>query len=644
VLVLLSVSVPLLLSIGGCSDGSSRQDGASRQDTPSRQQVVLADLCFAKTPTTPCADFPAGWMSPAHRLAGGWARRGPEGTWTLGEEATLELFLLGTGLQLTLRCTTARELARQGQMVTLMLNGVAVDSLALTTGWSAQELLVELPNDLVRQGTNTFTLRASRHGLQNTGGDEAINVAALRITGRLDARQRQRFSAYFGRHLADSEYAAEPVTGSAPAADPQFAAERFDRRQRPDLLLIVLDAARPDHLGCYGYTRPTTPFIDSLAAAGIVFEDVTAAAPYTLCSTTSLLTGRSWLEHGVERAGDALGDSLPTLAAILAGGGYHTVAFSENPQVSPATGLQRGFDRFYLTWVRGARQTTTEQIVSAIPSLPAHQPAFLFVHFLPPHEPYDPTPAHDLFTDPDYRGPANGGSEYLRGIDTGKLDYTNEDLRQLIGLYDGNLHMADAWTQRLVSAWRTARSTRDLITVIVSDHGEAFAEHGRFGHNSTLYREMLQVPLVIHPRHLCEPLAAAAPSFRTLADVMPMLLGVLEIPLPAGSRWPRHFLRLYTGDTTDRQQVLLRPSHEGYLGLRTADHLAIHGGLDRQELYALGHDPQNLHNVRHAEPTLFARLAGGMRRLLADRATIQAPTDQAQFSEQDRARLESLGY
>jgi len=406
---------------------------------------------------------------------------------------------------------------------------------------------------------------------------------------------------------------------------------------------MLLDAARPDHLGCYGYHRETTPNLDRLGNEGVIFTNAVSTASYTLTAVPSLFTGRNWLAHGVVAHGDALGDSLPTLFEVCQGAGYYTIIYSANAYVSESTRASRGCDEFLEKWKDAPEERTVDLVTDRLAAGLGAEPVLWYIHFVPPHIPYTPPDEHNLWANPAYDGPANGRGYFHRKLCAGEVRCEAEDLRNLVDLYDGNLHLADSWVGEIVASWRASSRDRELLVVVLADHGEAFGEHGKYGHNSTVYGEMIRIPLIFSPRGLCGALAPAADSLRSIADVMPMLLNLLDIPLPAGYRWPRHFLDIYHGTDRSRNQVLVRTAGEQVFGIWTPTALAVTDFFKLQELFDLAQDPGQLVNLRLERPEEFSHLSATLRNIL-ERRTDLGEAPKADFSERDIESLKSLGY
>src|SRR5437867_10644588 len=186
---------------------------------------------------------------------------------------------------------------------------------------------------------------------------------------------------------------------------------------RPGLIFILIDTLRADHLGAYGYSRPTTPFLDSLASRGVLFEQAIAQAPWTLPSSMSLMTGRLPSGHRVENDGMRLAPEIPTLAEVLSGSGYATSGVVSHIYVSALFGFDRGFQRFedfgltrdyrFEAGREPRAEKVTDRALELFRSMQG-RPFFLFVHYFDPHWDYDPPPPFDArFTAP-YHGAISG--------------------------------------------------------------------------------------------------------------------------------------------------------------------------------------------------------------------------------------------
>jgi arylsulfatase A-like enzyme len=275
-------------------------------------------------------------------------------------------------------------------------------------------------------------------------------------------------------------------------------AERaLDLRGR-NVLLVTIDALRADHVGAYGYGRPTTPNLDRLAREGAVFERAYTATPHTSYAVASLMTGKYMRPLLLQGMG---GDS-DTWAGIFRTYGYRTAAFYP-PAVFFIDPMhfedmkKRSLD-FEYRWVEFADgKERVAQVEHYLAGAAGDRPVFAWVHLFGPHEPYEAHAEHPF----------------------GERD---------IDRYDSEIAAADATLGRLVTAFIQRRPNAAVI--VTADHGEEFGDHGGRYHGTSVYEEQVRVPLVIWA-----PGAVAPRRSREtveLIDLLPTLLGALDIPRP----------------------------------------------------------------------------------------------------------------
>ncbi len=495
-----------------------------------------------------------------------------------------------------------------------------------------------------------------------------LRVAALTLDGReqrlaegQDGRWRLGLEAYRGRDVfllfdveaprgGGLELAAPRLVRGARAAAPP-APTAPPAAARPDVVLVVLDAARPDHFGVYGYGRDTTPRIDRLAAGSLTFRDALAECPYTACSMPNLLAGLSFVQHGVVERGQRLADEAETLAEALSELGYLTLGYTGNPNSSKATGSAQGFDEFHEIWrLASGRDRThpaflTARVAGRLEQGLGAAPLFLFAHYVPPHEPYDPDPEFDLFGDPDYDGPVTGEQRFVQSVFAREVELDHDDLGELVALYDGNLRMADHAVGRLIEALERAGRWRDTLFVLTSDHGEAFAEHGVLGHNETIHEEMVRVPLIVRLPGGERPAGVELGRLATLGDVMPTILARLGQAPPAAVRG-RDLLAPAPAD----RAVLLRSSHEAgtIFGLRAPRWKLMARAPASWDpgwlrLFDLEEDPGETRDRGAQRRLLQAALALRLERALGGAAPFEAG-ETPEVPEEDQEMLRSLGY
>lgn len=432
-----------------------------------------------------------------------------------------------------------------------------------------------------------------------------------------------------------------------------------------NLIFILVDTLRADHLPLYGYRRDTSPNLTALAKESVLFSNARSQASCTFPSVNSMLTSRSGAAF-LGQPGGAMGlpAGIPGLAEMLRARGFGTHAVSASPIVrrspgrfNPGGGFGRGFDTFQEDCVWKAADCVTDQ---AVPHLARDaRPFFLYLHYLDPHGPYAPPaayrhrfalgqPAKDFVR----RGDPNPIADWLykHGPDPGA---TAADLAYLAGLYDEKIAFFDSQLGRLLAAARAAGLLDDSIVVVAADHGEEFLEHGDVKHCHNLFDTTIRTPLLLrvpgaHPHLVAEPVSNL--------DIVPTVLDLLA---GAGPRQP------VTGAAAERPGVpgvafegrslrpalLGRPLPPGYQwAAQGAQRSVADGrlklvqdlGTGRFALYDLAADPGETRDVLALRRRDFQRLRGALAAWLAH--TEGGPAAGVRRAEEADRRLRSVGY
>lgn len=288
--------------------------------------------------------------------------------------------------------------------------------------------------------------------------------------------------------------------------------------QRPNVLIVLIDTLRPDHLGCYGYARATSPRLDALAADGVLLRDVFTQASWTKPAVGTLFTGVYPKAHGAVDRPDLLRQDLPTLAQAFRDDGYETIAFVGNPSVLPQWGFGPGFIRYGDIDAMVVEAAKDARVIDAGIAAIEHaqgRPWFLYLHAMGPHSPYEPPAPYDARFASDAARGAGEAAERARTVD----------------LYDGEIAFTDAQAGRLIERLKALDLYDDTLILVLSDHGEEFWEHGGLGHGSALYDEQIRIPCILKL-----PRGAHAGAVRSgvsqLLDLGPTLLDLVGIPAP----------------------------------------------------------------------------------------------------------------
>lgn len=436
------------------------------------------------------------------------------------------------------------------------------------------------------------------------------------------------------------------------------------------LVILCIDTLRADHVGAYGYARETTPFIDSLARGGTVFEDAHAHSNWTVPSTASLLTSLHPSEHGAGIEGEMrlLGEDTPvlqirenaeTLAMRLRRAGFRTGLFSANPFLYGR--FTQGFEAAEVS-----RKNATELTGSALRWLDASgsDRFFLYVQYMDLHQPLEPPPPYfDLFpvSEGGVRGPEHTGWSFGEIKDQRDLD--DPAFRRYrahrTALYDGALRYVDEEVRRLYRRLEETGRARQTLVLITSDHGEelwdhALAQHAGgkdprgywgVGHGHTMYEELLRVPLIVHGPRV--PGGRRSDCAARHIDVMPTVLDLLGLARQAGIRG-RSLAPLFTESPEPEacravpvvaESPAYGPDSKAVIW-KDRKLIAVSDGSEL--LFDLRSDPGERRNLAGTQPHLAAGLRTILERELAGAAGPSPET--LPLDEETKRELRALGY
>jgi len=284
-----------------------------------------------------------------------------------------------------------------------------------------------------------------------------------------------------------------------------------------NVVVILIDALRSDHLPFYGYERNTAPFLSELAQKGTVFENAFGASSWTSPATASIFTSLLPYQHGVlmgllairsaqkidpEVKLNRIPEEATTITEILKAGGYRTFGVADNLNIDERQGFTQGFDRFE-THLYQAAPKLNETVKSWHQEITSGGKYFLYLHYMEPHAPYHPRePWFSSYGGQVVQGdhpPANEEDDTNddgNGEGEDKESIARRDARRKNGIaaYDSEINYADKHIQELYELFHWDQNT---IVIVTADHGEGLWDHGMMGHGKTLYREEIQVPLLI---------------------------------------------------------------------------------------------------------------------------------------------------
>jgi arylsulfatase A-like enzyme len=432
----------------------------------------------------------------------------------------------------------------------------------------------------------------------------------------------------------------------------------------PDVMLIIVDTLRADHIGAYGATDVKTPAIDSLARDGVVFEHAFADSSWTRPSIATILTSLYPSSHQVMHKTDLLPDAVTTLAEAMSKGGYRTAGIVTNINIAPSFNFQQGFDSYrYLApdfffgatdsgsklslysgmrlirerflakkkYVNNYYQDAKTVGETALPWLehdPA-QPFFSLIHYMDPHDPYFEIP---------YDG---------RAVARVETPHPSPDRApELRRLYVSDIEYFDGFLGRLLADLHRLGLYDDMVIALVADHGEEFYEHGGWWHGTTLYDEAVHVPLIVKlPGNVNA--GSRHQELARLLDVMPTLLARAGVAVPPAAQGRDLF-----GGGPAPQAVYAEEDHEGneLHSVRTRDWKLIVAnpgnprGLAPEELYDLRSDPKEKHNVAGSNADELGALKADLASLRKAAASSAVAGESGELDDASKARLKALGY
>jgi len=446
----------------------------------------------------------------------------------------------------------------------------------------------------------------------------------------------------------------------------------------PNVIILLIDMLRADHVHCYGYHRETTPFIDKYAGQGVLFMNARTQSSWTLPSTVTLLSGLYPSTHGAKAPLSALPGEIETMAEIFRNNGYSTAAFVSNPLLKKPFNVQQGFDLYcddfmsYTYWHSAKRNTSlVSKSITALESTKLlssrasenfnilnapdisdadftywsdkmgiekinsravnwvkknhHRPFFLYLHYIDVHGPYIQA---RRFTD----------------------DVSDSKARQKINLYDGALKYTDSKIGLFIEELERLGVLEKSVVIITSDHGEEFHDHGGWYHGYNLFEEQLRIPLILlrtsafpFSRKIIEPVG--------LIDVLPTLIDYLELETTNTFRDGRSFSILFNaGDRQDAPEYQFSETE-----LKNLYRCVIHkdrwkfiysekSGVPKEWLFDLSQDPSEQVNLLKERPIMASELREKLSETFSQLESRTLSTNTVEPSKRTRRLLKSLGY
>ena len=427
-----------------------------------------------------------------------------------------------------------------------------------------------------------------------------------------------------------------------------------------NLVLVTIDTLRADHLGLYGYPRPTSPGLDELGREGLVFWNAITASSHTAPSHATLLTSLYPEQHQVLVNGQLLDPAIPALAPLLREQGLETAGFVS---VRFLAGLKPGFDTFDAEVADGevfrTANGTVDRAIAWLRDLPPGRRFAIWVHLYDPHQHVVTTRMPEPYYRQMLEDSARRGEELLYFLKQEQA-YPHDELSGSIDRYDAQIAFVDAQVRRLFAAAAEAAPAERTLRVVTADHGEGLGNHGIEGHGQNLYQEQLRAPLILHgdPGRMGRGVVTSPVRH---VDVLPTVADLLGVPLK-GSDLRLEGVSLVPLIANPSADLGLEPAFSQRrppderrlsIGWDPGPKLAAQDGRFKyiqnprppHEFYDLLRDPRELSNLIHGESPDMERLREWLRQkheaLTRDHRS-KALTDE--IDPQTLEDLKALGY
>jgi arylsulfatase A-like enzyme len=416
---------------------------------------------------------------------------------------------------------------------------------------------------------------------------------------------------------------------------------------RPNVVLVVVDTLRADHLGIYGYRRDTSPNLDALARESFLYRNAISTAPWTSPALGSILTGRYPPQIGITSRPIVLDEAVRRLPEVLQARGYETAGIVSHLYVGQKYNYHQGFGFWDESQAKGHTHVSSREVTNrAIEFLrrSGERRFFLFLHYFDPHLDYMQHEEYDYREG--YSGPVR--SEKDNTHELRKLAWSGQlkrpDIRYLRALYDSEISYTDEHIGRFLDELRRLGLYDDALIIVTADHGESFMDRPDrwIGHTIGLFGEYLNVPLILKlPGHRVH---------RTIEE----WVSIIDIPSTILS---------LSGPTNPRGmplegRPLTRPRSGRALFAQTRrtfakDSVVLNGWklihsvkAGEQELFDLTGDPDERRDRLAAEPQVASALSGLLRewREQMEAATTEVRAEEPAYTQEEIDMLRALGY
>jgi len=435
----------------------------------------------------------------------------------------------------------------------------------------------------------------------------------------------------------------------------------------PNIILIVMDTVRQDHLACYEYTRNTTPNLNRLVETSRIYSNAYSTSCWTIPAHASLFTGLYPIAHQTTQEHWKMSGETTTLAEILRKNGYETYGIIGNSVIGKHTNLDQGFSQYYEAWrdveKDGEEHNNLFYFKQCMQQRNKKKPFFIFINFIEPHSPYDaPLRFQEQFVS-DFSLDLKEnfwGMHYL-----GMVRFSQDQLQHLIELFDAEILYVDYLIGKIIEELKEKELWNDTVFIVTGDHGENFGEHNHMGHAFSLYESTIKIPLIIHYPKSFLP-KSEDHDMTQITDIFTTILGIaviggegyfsqgVDLLKPDARKrraafaeyyYPIHDLDRFTEG--EKNHPRLEPFKRRLRAIIVDNKKFIWGSDGNHELYDFAKDPEEKENLVDRDTGIEKEMKEKMQNMIA-RYELKENTylDETEIviDEETKKSLKELGY
>lgn len=418
----------------------------------------------------------------------------------------------------------------------------------------------------------------------------------------------------------------------------------------PNIILVVVDCLRADHLSCCGYSRETSPNIDDLAGEGILFKNAYSNSPWTKPSVASIFTSLHANKHNTINIKNTLPGEALTIAEVLKNSGYHTCFINGgNPHLTGRFNFDQGFD----TYISQSRADRLTNKFLAYMKTRKKQKFFTYLHYMDLHLPYNDNRFNGLFSNTVAASFFKPGKILMDNVRllTERKCLSAQEKNDLEALYDGQIKFIDTALKDITAALKKENMFENTLIIITADHGEEFWEHNNYEHGHTVYNEVIHVPLIIAGGKFKNTVINNPVS---LVDLFPTILAAAHIPVENDTIHGKNLLKVQPKPVFSMGTLF---GTEKYCLVKGKMKLVFNSGTrrgkkplpgyrsnDKFELYNLESDPMEKHNLKNDLPEIVAKMKKELDKFKNISSPLRGRKAALDKEEELKEKLKSLGY